>query len=549
MAKMFPQKPLVGTLSNAERKVFYALKDLLSDDYTVFHSIPMYRVHEKAGGLIDGEVDFLLAHPNKGLVVMEVKGGGISHEASAGIWATTDSQGIIYEIKDPFEQAKNYKYLLIHDLRDYPLTRNFTYRIGHAVWFPDLDLRARSLGLSVQLKKITLDASDLSTAHESVSRLFNDSVGTENTKPLSGAGIDGLIRYLAPSWEIPCTLSAQLVDEDKQIIEATKSQYRVISLLRRVPRALVSGCAGSGKTLLALEKARRLSEEGQHVLVVCYNKKLAAWIRNILDVEIDVFHFHGLCTHFCLKADLPVPAPDPLSNQDAFFRYELPEALLNALTEVEIRYDAIIVDEGQDLYSNWWVPLQELLKEGKTGVFYIFFDDNQAIYSRDLEFPFSAPLFPLNENCRNTKLIHNEVTKFYKGEIIPQAIGPEGRKPEYIYISNEMAEKQILKQIVKRMVNEENVNPKNITILTPKSYDRSALKDGFKIGDLQLSWEHRDQQRIHCSTIHSFKGLESPVIILVELEMLHPEKRKELLYIGISRARNHLVIIMPEEKN
>lgn len=548
MAKMFPKKPLVGTLSNAERKVFYALKDLLSDEYTVFHSIPMYREHEKAGGLIDGEIDFLLAHPNKGLVVMEVKGGGISHDASSGIWATTDSQGIMHEIKDPFEQAKNYKYLLIHDLRECTLTKNYKYPVGHAVWFPDLDLKARSLGLSVQIKKITLDANDLSTAHESVSRMFNDSVGTDNTKPISHAGIDGLLRYLAPSWEIPCTLSAQLIDEEKQIVEATKNQYRVISLLHRVPQALVSGCAGSGKTLLALEKARRLSEEGQRVLVVCFNKNLAAWIRTILDEKIDVFHFHGLCIHICQMAGLAIPASDPQSDMNVFFRHELPESLIDALAEIEVRYDAIVVDEGQDFFSPWWIPLQELLRDPKTGTFYIFFDDNQSIYNREFVFPFSSPIFPLYENCRNTKLIHKEVLKLYKGEVIPQAIGPDGREPEFIYVKNDTDEKQTVKHVVKHLVHQENINPEEITILTPVSVERSSFTDGFKIGNLQLSWDRRDQLHIHCTTIHSFKGLESQVVILVELDQLHPEKRDELLYVGMSRARNHLVLIMPEQE-
>ena len=106
MARMYPDKPLGTTASNAERKVFYALKDLLSDDYTVLHSVPVYLKENQGGKMLNGELDFLILHPEKGMLIVEVKGGGISRDASTGRWSTIDSKGETHTIKDPFEQGK-----------------------------------------------------------------------------------------------------------------------------------------------------------------------------------------------------------------------------------------------------------------------------------------------------------------------------------------------------------------------------------------------------------------------------------------------------------
>ena len=544
---MYPDKPLIGTRSNAEKKVFFILRDWLPNDYTVFHSIPIYRESKITSGLVDGEIDFLITHPDKGLIVLEVKGGSIGYDAKTGAWTTKDSQGLIHKIKNPYEQAKDYKYQLKDDIRKSHLTREFNYPIFHAVWFPDIDLKTTHLGISIQIEKITLDANDLSDVEKSFKTLFNESLGKQETNPTS-KGVNALITYLAPTWEFSTTLSSQLMYESQQISEATLSQYKVLSILERIPRALISGCAGSGKTLLALEKAKRLSDNGNSVLMVCFNKKLAAWMRKIIQPEskIEIYHFHGLCSHIGQMANLSIPSPDPESASISFFEYELPEFLMDGLQEIEQRYDAMIVDEGQDIKPTWWIPLQELLRDPNQGIFYIFYDDNQSIYNKELNFPFSGPIFPLHENCRNTKLIHNEILRFYRSAISPESIGPEGRKPEFIFFTESQDEKQILKQTIKKLLHSDDIKPDELVILNPLRMGKSKWEEGFKIGNLQLSWDINVETKIRCSTIHSFKGLESPVIIMTELDCILSKELKELLYVGMSRARNHLILILNE---
>lgn len=548
MARMFPNRLLAGTQSNAERKVFHALKDLLPESYTVFHSVPVYRRLDDGGRLADGEVDFLLAHPDKGVLLLEVKGGGISHDSASGEWMTTDIQGCRHIIKNPYEQGKGYKYALIKELRDCRLTRNFTFPTGHAVWFPDIDLTSKRLGFSTNLESITLDARALPGAEHSIDTLFETSLGTLHMATPGQAGIEALIHHLAPNWEIVPTLSAKFMDEQHQLLEATKNQYKVLSLLGRLPRALIRGCAGSGKTLLALEKARRLAADGQSVLVVCFNKRLALWIQErFSDVKgIHTFHFHGFCAHMCREANLPLPYPDPIGDQSPYYKHTLPDSLMDALAQSDLRFDALIIDEGQDFNSAWWLPMQECLKNSNDGTFYIFFDDNQAIYNQDLEFPFREPIFSLLENCRNTKAIHRQVTRFYRGDGHPEAIGPEGEQPEFIVAMDEL---RAVHDTVKRLVHTQHIRPNDIAILTPLSSQRSFLREGDMIGNIRLSWEQTgDDGQVFCCTIHSFKGLECSVIILCELSGLHPRTQHEMLYVGMSRARHYLVVIAKDLK-
>ncbi len=214
---------------------------------------------------------------------------------------------------------------------------------------------------------------------------------------------------------------------------------------------------------------------------------------------------------------------------------------MDALAESEQRFDALIVDEGQDFLASWWLPIQEALTDPVHGTFYIFYDDNQSIYTTGLELPFSSPLFPLMENCRNTQHIHREVVKYYGGRDVIECLGPEGRPLETVTTEHVANAVQIA---VKRLVHEQGVSPADISILSPLGQQRSQIQEGFRIGNLHLSWtEKGSRDTVHCSTIHGFKGLESPVIILCELEKAHMAKRNELLYVGMSRARNHIILI------
>ena len=307
------------------------------------------------------------------------------------------------------------------------------------------------------------------------------------------------------------------------------------------------------KRSLALEKARRIidREPDKKVLIVCYNKVLAKFLRSIspFPEATSIHHFHGLCSLFCNKASIELPQPDPHANRDRYFENDLPDALLDSLEIVEERYDAIIVDEGQDFHRSWWLPLLELLDDPEEGMVYIFFDDNQTIYRKESNFPFQIPPVSLDENCRNTRQIHSEVMKYYKGVTEPHPLGPEGRKPELVTFASNELEPQVVADILKRLIKKDSVSVQDITILTPFQEQKSKWKTGNVLANHLITWDLDDSDihsKIFCSTIHSFKGLESPVVFLTETSGIWGSNKDELLYVATSRANSHLVVFSIE---
>jgi hypothetical protein len=141
---------------------------------------------------------------------------------------------------------------------------------------------------------------------------------------------------------------------------------------------------------------------------------------------------------------------------------------------------------------------------------------------------------------RSTKAIHTHIKEFYDTPV--GCRGPEGRPPKIIQTVNPQDE---MKRRLHQLVNEEHVDPADIVILTPASQERSRWKQGQRIGNLTLTWSQPDERlQVPVSTIHSFKGLESPVVILTEMDTIsdyQPEDRLRL--VAYSRAMSELVVI------
>jgi hypothetical protein len=181
---------------------------------------------------------------------------------------------------------------------------------------------------------------------------------------LGADGMAALRNLLAPSFSIRVKLGHAIEDEGLCLRAATSSQYRVLSILQRQPRAVICGAAGTGKTFLAVEKARRMVEQdaATRVALVCFNIRLASFLKKMVSglEGVETFYFHELCQEFCRRAELDVPNPESCTSLPTYYNDILPSALLDALSRTDYRYDALIVDEGQDFESHWWVPLMEV---------------------------------------------------------------------------------------------------------------------------------------------------------------------------------------------
>lgn len=547
MARMYPNQLAADTESRAERHLYEAFRDELDSSYTVFHSVNWQSL-EPDGRPRDGEADFVIAHPKRGILVMEAKAGTIRCNSRTGHWTSTDRSGRVHSIKDPFAQARDSKYTLLEQLRIMLNQPQRHINLGHAVAFPDVVVGQVLPGLD-KPRPIILDAADLPDIPGWVGRALAYYRGQANqaeTAPGEDT-VQVLTDLLGKSWELRPALWGDFVQEEQQLVRLTEQQYLLLDMLSRQRRAAICGCAGSGKTMLAAEKASRLARQSFRTLLTCFNINLATDLRaRLRHSNLDIVHFHGLCEDLANQAGV-LPASE---DERAYYDRLLPEALMRAADQLSIRYDAIIVDEGQDFLEDWWIPLQMLLRDPDGGILYIFYDDNQRIYKRQGALPIEGEPYPLTINCRNTQAIHRTVLRFYEGDVLPTTRGPKGRPIEVIDYGKPERLGIALQETLRRLSREDRIPSDEVAVLTPLSPRKSQLWQS-PVGRSGLT-EHLPPPTgmVYCTTIYKFKGLEQAVIILAEIDLpwlRHSMDLEMLLYVGCSRARHHLIVLLSDE--
>lgn len=520
--------------------MFEALSRLPSS-FVVFYSVAWQA--RKDGYTRDGEADFVVAHPDLGVLVLEVKGGGVAYDAATGRWTTTDRNGESFVI-NPVEQAKKSHYTLLDKFKDLPeWDSNRFLTIGHAVCFPDVSVSSKPLRLDLP-REIVIDVDDLEQTSNAIQRIFDYYCDKTRRAPLGRDRLALVEGLLARSFKVTTPLGVELDTEDKRLIELTERQFMLLDFLASRRRALIAGCAGSGKTMLAVEKARQLHEQGFNVLLTCFNSALAEDLAKRLP-EITVLHFHGLCREVAKEVGFTIQS---VSDQQKYYDETLPEMLLKAVDETGPMFDAIIVDEGQDFLETYWVALACLLNE-KEGIFYVFYDDNQNLYGggESLKGIVSEEPYLLTENCRNTKAIHKVVSAFYSDKKRIGCKGPEGRTPELYEYRDSADMVKGVQSVLNKLVNEEHVTGEDIVILTPYAQEKTSLKIGTRLGNFTLSdLPPQRRNEIQATTIHKFKGLERKVVIVTEVDNKFRYNPETLMYVGSSRARTHLIFFVAQ---
>jgi Nuclease-related domain/PhoH-like protein len=538
MARMIPEAPL-DTGSTAERRLFDRLRDDTPDEVVAFHSVAWQLLDDK-GRPEQGESDFVLAHPEFGVITLEVKGGSIRYDAKAGKWFTTGKAGETQLRKDPARQAQSSSHLLRRTLARATRDGGKEISFGHGVAFPDCRMDRRALRTDLP-RELVLDHSDVSRLRERLERLFVHWFDRDRKARLGTEGIELLERVLANSFELRAPLAYELAEEERELLHLTEGQYRVLDMLSRQTRVAIAGCAGSGKTFLAAEKARRLAAQGFRVLVVVFNVLLGEHLRRVLADEpnITVRMLHGLFREVAEAAGLELPSEPEPGDNGRYYR-KLETAFAENAEVMAGRFDALIVDEGQDVSADWWLPLQILLTDPDESPLYVFFDDNQKLFPVPTGLPFLEAPFLLTENCRNTQRINELVAKPYSGGTI-HALGPEGIPVDrHVYET----ERELLGQLdeaVARWIGEAEVAPEDIALLTAKSAGRSALWKVDTLGGIRLTDDPWERNRILRCSLFRCKGLERLVCGLCELD----GAREQAPYVGISRPSVFLSIFVP----
>lgn len=521
MAKIYPAAPPENS-PPSERK----LRDSLSaiDDLVVLHSIAWQS--RRNGQQSDGEADFVLLVPKRGILVLEVKGGGI--EIVDGTWYSTGGDHIRRRIKNPFDQAKVSKYTLLNYLSgiDASLGR---IPIVHGVSFPDVMLDGR-LGLDAP-RPIILDRGDLKRPAVALERIFEH---WEKSYPLSAKEIERLVGCLAPTIEVRRLLRDDVDESNRALIALTSEQVRVLHSLRRIKKAAILGGAGTGKTVLAMEKARQLSMYGFRTLLLCYNAPLRNHLlRELHGSGVDVETFHTLTTREAQRAKLKLP----FEPSRVWYETEASKLLNAAIGTNGTRYDAVLIDEAQDFALEWLAAAQMLFADGEA-LFYLFADSHQNLYRRGWAIPHGLVEFELTVNCRNTRPIAEKLAGIFGDALDGQLV--EGPVPRFIEVEQKERIVAEVSRLVERLLLEERVQPAQLIILTDATAIISELRTTGVAGHLFTTL---DGQGIPAETIFRFKGLEREVVIVAMTGSIPSSDVRVLAYVGLSRARVGLYFV------
>ena len=237
-ARMIPDRPPAEPQS--ERQVYLALQNL-PDGWVVIHSVPW--LAPRRNSQHDGEADFVLLHPDVGLIVLEAKGGGIS--MSGKRWYSVDRNGDRHRVDDPIAQARDSKHALLDYLRDRDAFAGFL-PMGHGVAFPDM-AEVPNLGPEAP-PEILLSHTDLADPAAAVAGIVDEF----DLHPERRIDLDPIVEALAPTVEVRHVLADDLAAVRARLLTLTEEQVGVLQGLRRNRRALIFGGAGTGKTVLAL---------------------------------------------------------------------------------------------------------------------------------------------------------------------------------------------------------------------------------------------------------------------------------------------------------
>lgn len=380
----------------AERRVYQLLVEQLGDDGIV---IAGKRITDH---LKDHEIDFLVAIEGAGIVCVEVKGGDVWHDGQG--WRQIRG-GKEYEI-EPVRQAREACYALRSFVEVDPRWTRGRVRWDHVVVLPNTEL-PEGFALPECPRWKIFDRDDLA---DLVPRLRQNLHSQELNRPvLTDDSIEQLRESLGGRGLPQRDVVARALENEDAADVLTEHQSVILDAIRLLNRVEVRGGAGSGKTFMAVEQARRLARDGQRVALVCYSHGLASYLERITEEwprrqrPAYVGEFHDLGKTW----GAPEGPDEALNNDDTvqFWEHDLPAQMTDLAAQLEPghRFDAIVVDEAQDFADAWWDPLLGALKDDETGGLYLFTDEGQRVFDRQGSPP--VPLVPLvlDHNLRNTR--------------------------------------------------------------------------------------------------------------------------------------------------
>ena len=540
-----------------ERDVFRLLA-AGPDDWVAIHSLDLAPWNRG----LRTEIDFVVIVPQTGILCIEVK----SHEEidiDPQLWIPDGSS------RTPIKQALDGRNVfrrrllgLIDDFRSIPVL--------HMCIFPRAPLHLH-LNMSVQAWELidgtqfrsSGSAAEFCTLIENNMRMgiTADKQIKSLVHPLDGSVVDRII---------DCCVPVRLFRPDaRDEIEATEhdasgllreQQKPVLQLAMSNPRLLVEGPAGTGKTLIAMELARRMADRGHRVALLCYNQLVGDWICETMQQHgpsLPNLIIGRAIQIIARLADIEVPT-DATSN---FWEQDLPgqirEAFENHALVSEASFDYLVLDEAQDILCRpWlWSALSKLVSGGLQGGRFALFGDfsfqvlgDPVTVSEALENlnRFAHPVrWPLTENCRNYRLVAETALRLsgFENDVYSGFRRTGSSQDCYDIAFYSSAAEQA--EEVRRLIGEfraKGYRDDEIAILTFAT-GSSTLVDKLRAKGLEVSPAWKKDKRIFTSSVQAFKGMESKVVILSDLEGGNHDFHRNLFYTGMTRATESLRIL------
>lgn len=559
MARMVPSVDAPTITHSSEAQVYEALKDQLSDDFTVIHSYPWLRPWREQDSLAEGETDFVILHRQYGILVLEVKGGdGIRYDGKN--WFR-ESSGGPKRFQDPFEQARRNMHALIdivEERSEGTLTKHdFVY--GYAVAFPHVDYEESPP--SHADRAIIISRRHLASMEGAIRTAFKAWGGSRNE--LRREQYETLLNEcLMPKFRMIRRIGPEIASVAERLLELTEQQAQVFEGLYTQNRVVVEGVAGSGKTFLALHRALAFARTGQRTLFVCYNSALAHVIRRQvaddastkeLRSSLTIRNFHALAKELGERAGVDFKPVHGGLRTSHFWDEGAADLLEQSVWILEgrgenIRYDALVIDEAQDFAWTWWYALTQSLLRDSDGPLYAFMDPNQSL-RRKIQMPpvdFNAT-FRLTTNCRNTRRIAVASAAVLGLQCRLFARAPVGPAIVMRYARSPDDQKRLVCKEARRLLAIAGVKPNQLVLISPSSKSKGSVANVREINGVPLttsmdSWH--DGTGVLVTTSRSFKGLEADVVLLYDLGEFGSLFERKDLYVACTRARSLLIAII-----
>lgn len=483
------------------------------------------------------EIDLLVAWPGVGVAAIEVA-GSLGHRDTGSIKVGPDT-GLVAEVRDERHMLQR-----ILDLRRSPAA---LARTVHMVALPHTPV-PQDWDAPYLPRDLVIDRNDLASAATCIRKAIEEHGNDQGrdyghgSRPLTAAGLTSIVDIFGTQMPSQAEALQAPLDDEHRLGHLTRDQGRFLDVFEHYPRLTATGGAGSGKTWLALEVARRCARRGDRVALVCRSWGLSRYLERVVEHwdPRDRPAFVGVPQQL-LRSWGVNPDPDVSTDPVEYWDHELPHRLYAVAVrrpDVEC-FDAVLVDEAEEFDEAWWSALVEMLREPQTGSLCAFTDNGHSDEWRRAGAPIDVAPIELGENVRSSRQIARLTGSFALGEVLPR-----GRKRAGVrFVDVPAAYAETIADAAVEALVAEGWSPGAIAVL---STDTASPTAGESAEGYQAYWDGVLEGRdVHRGSVRGFQGLERPVVVLVVNGFPDRAQARELLYLGISRARSLLVVVGP----